>query len=477
MYKRQGLDGVAEAVVLAQPVEGDESRLQLVGWCVGQGLQGEALRQQLQDRLPDYMVPAQVLVLDRLPLTANGKLDKRALPAPGVARRQYTAPVGEIEETLAAIWAEVLKLDQVGSTDNFFELGGDSIFSLQIIARAKRQGIKLSPKQLFEKQTIGQLAAVAKRIEKKAVAAEQVSGSMPLLPIQARFFETAIPERQHWNQALLLKPTQALGADHLQGALQALVAQHDALRLRFAQGEAWQAEFQPAKADDILWVRQLSDLAELPVLAEQAQRSLDLAQGPLLRALLVELPEGQQRLLLVIHHLVVDGVSWRVLLEDLQLAYTALAAGKAVTLAAKSSSLKAWAERLGAYARSPELLAEADHWLRDFEAAGGELPRDNPTGAQTNRYVAHASSRLDATLTRKLLQVAPAAYRTQVNDLLLAALARVLCDWTREDSVLVQLEGHGREDLFPELDLSRTLGWFSSLFPVSYTHLTLPTKA
>ncbi|MBV4507382.1 amino acid adenylation domain-containing protein [Pseudomonas sp. BW13M1] len=464
-----GLDGVAEAVVLAQPVDGDESRLQLVGWCVGQGLQGEALRQQLQDRLPDYMVPAQILVLERLPLTANGKLDKRALPAPGVARRQYTAPVGEIEQALAAIWAEVLKLDQVGSTDNFFELGGDSILSLQIIARAKRQGIKLSPKQLFEKQTIGQLAAVAKRIEKKAAAVEQVSGTLALLPIQARFFETAIPERQHWNQALLLKPTQALRVDCLTGALQALVDQHDALRLRFTQRDTWQAEFQAGKAEDILWVRALNDVAELPALAEQAQRSLDLAKGPLLRALLVDLPEGQQRLLLVIHHLVVDGVSWRVLLEDLQLAYTALAADKPLTLAAKSSSLKAWAERLGTHARSPELLSEADYWLDGLAAAGDELPRDNPAGAQTNRHVAHASSRLDTALTRKLLQVAPAAYRTQVNDLLLAALARVLCDWTEEESVLIQLEGHGREDLFPELDLSRTLGWFSSLFPVRLT--------
>ncbi|MBI6899466.1 amino acid adenylation domain-containing protein [Pseudomonas putida] len=464
-----GLDGVAEAVVLAQPVDGDDSRLQLVGWCVGQGLQGETLRQQLQDRLPDYMVPAQILVLERLPLTANGKLDKRALPAPGVARRQYTAPVGEIEQALAAIWAEVLKLDQVGSTDNFFELGGDSILSLQIIARAKRQGIKLSPKQLFEKQTIGQLAAVAKRIEKKAAAVEQVSGTLALLPIQARFFETDILERQHWNQALLLKPTQALRADCLTGALQALVDQHDALRLRFTLRDIWQAEFQAGKAEDILWVRALSDVAELPALAEQAQRSLDLAKGPLLRALLVDLPEGQQRLLLVIHHLVVDGVSWRVLLEDLQLAYTALAAGKPLALAAKSSSLKAWTERLGAYARSPELLSEADYWLDGLAAVGDELPRDNPSGAQTNRHVAHASSRLDPALTRKLLQVAPAAYRTQVNDLLLAALARVLCDWTEEESVLIQLEGHGREDLFPELDLSRTLGWFSSLFPVRLT--------
>ncbi|WP_147477724.1 AMP-binding protein, partial [Pseudomonas coronafaciens] len=143
------LTSVAQVSVLALPVDEDESRLQLVAYCVaaaGASLTVDSLREQLTARLPDYMVPAQILLLEQLPLTANGKLDKRALPKPGVVKQRYTAPVGEIEEKLAAVWADVLKLDKVGSTDNFFELGGDSILSLQIIARAKRQGIKLSPK-------------------------------------------------------------------------------------------------------------------------------------------------------------------------------------------------------------------------------------------------------------------------------------------------------------------------------------------
>ncbi|ORC50833.1 hypothetical protein BZK31_27780, partial [Pseudomonas floridensis] len=231
---------------------------------------------------------------------------------------------------------------QVGSTDNFFELGGDSILSLQIIARAKRQGIKLSPKQLFEKQTIGQLASVAKLIQKKPVAAvEQSSGSLPLLPIQARFFELEIPERHHWNQAVMLTPQTALDATLLQSALTMLVEQHDALRLGFSQQNgSWQATFGPLNTRDLLWTHVLDDAARLSELADEAQRSLDLKNGPLLRALLVDLPQGEQRLLLVIHHLVVDGVSWRVLLEDLQQAYQALAAGQPVALPGKTSSLK-----------------------------------------------------------------------------------------------------------------------------------------
>ncbi|WP_342651311.1 amino acid adenylation domain-containing protein [Pseudomonas sp. REB1044] len=469
-----GLEGVGEAVVLAVPMDGDAERLHLVAWCVpraGHALEAEVLRQQLQALLPDYMVPTQLVLLERLPLTANGKLDKRALPAPGAPRQQFVAPQGIVEQTLAAIWCEVLKLEQVGSTDNFFELGGDSILSLQIIARAKRQGLKLSPKQLFEKQTIGQLAAVAKIIDRKTAqpVVEQVTGHLPLLPIQARFFDTDIVQRGHWNQALMLQPVQPLRAEWLRTALHALVMQHDALRLRFVQGEAWQAEFHSAVDADLLWTRQLDDPDTLTALADSAQRSLDLSHGPLLRAVLVTLSDATQRVLLVIHHLVVDGVSWRVLLEDLQQAYRAVASGQAVSLPAKTSSLKAWAERLGLYAQSPALQAEAKYWLACLEAPVSSLPLDDANAARTQREVAHATSRLDAQQTRALLQVAPAAYHTQVNDLLLTALAQVLCEWTDSPSVLIQLEGHGREDLFDELDLSRTVGWFSSLFPVRLT--------
>ncbi|WP_434681041.1 amino acid adenylation domain-containing protein [Pseudomonas sp. R1-18] len=474
-----GLDGVAEAAVLAQPLDSDESRLQLVAYCVplaGETLNVDSLREQLAARLPEYLVPAQILLLERLPLTANGKLDKRALPKPGAVTQRYTPPAGEIEEILASVWADVLKLERVGTTDNFFELGGDSILSLQIIARAKRQGLKLSPKQLFEKQTIAQLATVAKLIQKKPAAAiEQVSGSLPLLPIQARFFELQIAERQHWNQSVMLKPSTLLQAAPLHAALNALIEQHDALRLGFSQHDGqWQATFNPVRTQEVLWTHELDDSARLTELADEAQRSLDLKNGPLLRAVLINLPQGEQRLLLVIHHLVVDGVSWRVLLEDLQQAYAAAVAGTALTLPAKTSSLKAWAERLQVYAGSEALAAERDYWLQVAQDAAQPLPRDNPQGTQRNRDAGHAASWLSKDLTQKLLKVAPAAYRTQVNDLLLTALAEVLCQWSGQPSVLIQLEGHGREDLFDDLDLSRTVGWFSSLFPVRLTPSSEP---
>ncbi|MDL5596907.1 amino acid adenylation domain-containing protein [Bacillus subtilis] len=470
-----GQDGVSEAAVLALALDDDATRLQLVAWCVpaaGAALKPENLREQLQASLPDYMVPAQIVVLEQLPLTANGKLDKRALPVPGVVTQRYVAPVGEVEEKLAAIWADVLKLERVGSTDNFFELGGDSILSLQIIARAKRQGIKLSPKQLFEKQTVGQLAAVAKLIEAKPVAAapQKVGGQLALLPIQARFFETPIARREHWNQSLMLQPQVPLDAGHLQAALAAVVEQHDALTLNFqASGDGWQATFQTQRDPERLWVRELDNPEQLTELADLAQRSLDLQQGRLLRAVLANLPGGEQRLLLVIHHLVVDGVSWRILLEDLQSAYTALAAGQPLVWPGKSSSLQSWAEHLHRYGQSEALNAERAYWLKTLSDGDAELPRDFAQDVQTQQQARRVSSRLNQALTHKLLKVAPAAYRTQINDLLLTALARVLCDWSRQPSVLIQLEGHGREDLFDDLDLSRTVGWFSSLFPVRLT--------
>ncbi|SOS34926.1 peptide synthetase [Pseudomonas syringae group genomosp. 3] len=470
----QTLENVAEAVVLAQPLESDETRLQLVAYCVaaaGARLSVEGLREQLAARLPEYLVPAQIMLLDRLPVTANGKLDKRALPKPGVVKQRYTAPVGEIEEKLAAVWADVLKLEQVGSTDNFFELGGDSILSLQIIARAKRQGIKLSPKQLFEKQTIGQLASVAKLIEKKPTAVvEQVSGSLPLLPIQARFFELDIPERQHWNQALMLKPLQTLDAAHLQAALTALIEQHDALRLGFMQqGGQWQATFGALNTRDVLWAHTLDNVERLTELAEEAQRSLDLKNGPLLRALLINLPHGEQRVLLVIHHLAVDGVSWRVLLEDLQHAYVATAAGRPLSLPAKTSSLKSWAEHLQAYAQSPALELELGYWQAQLQEVSDALPCDHPSGGQQQKHAVSVVTQLNGELTRQLLQEAPAAYRTQINDLLLTALARVVSRWTAQPHALIRLEGHGREDLFDALDITRTVGWFSNLYPVRLT--------
>ncbi|MFO2464012.1 non-ribosomal peptide synthetase [Pseudomonas sp. 15FMM2] len=467
-------EAVRETVVLALD---SPSGKQLVAYLVSDADHGalhEALKAHLKAQLPDYMVPAHLIILDAMPLTANGKLDRRALPEPDpeANRQQYVAPRNELEQTLAAIWCAVLNVQQVGLDDNFFELGGDSILSIQVVSRARQAGIHFSPRDLFQHQTVQALATVASRSEQ--VTAEQgvLTGSSGLTPIQHWFFDTDIPARQHWNQALLLKPLQLLDPHRLEQALLAVLEHHDGLRLSFTQRDAkWHAEHLAVPQGGVLMQAQVRDMDQCTALFTDTQRSLDLEHGPLLRALLVDGSEGQQRLLIVIHHLVVDGVSWRVLLEDVQNVYRQLSDGQSVSLPAKTSALRDWATRLQAYAGSESLREELSVWQHQLAGPAVELPVDRPQGSLRNRDAETLSVRLDAEHTRQLLQQAPSAYRTQVNDLLLTALARVLCRWSGHTSALIQLEGHGRETLFDEIDLTRSVGWFTSAYPLRLTPL------
>ncbi|KAA8555417.1 non-ribosomal peptide synthetase [Pseudomonas marginalis] len=466
---------VREAVVLALD---SPSGRQLVAYLVSDADHGtlrEALKAHLKAQLPDYMVPAHLIVLDSMPLTANGKLDRRALPQPDpeANRQQYVAPRNELESTLAAIWCAVLNVQQVGLDDNFFELGGDSILSIQVVSRARQAGIHFSPRDLFQHQTVQTLAGVATRSEQ--VSAEQgvLTGASGLTPIQHWFFDTDIPARQHWNQALVLKPLQLLEPHRLEQALLAVLEHHDALRLSFTRRDAqWHAEHLAVPKGGVLMQAQVRDMQQCTALFTDTQRSLDLEHGPLVRALLVDGPQGQQRLLIAIHHLVVDGVSWRVLLEDLQNVYRQLSDGQSVSLPAKTSALRDWAARLQAYAGSESLREELSLWQDRLAGPDAALPVAHPHGSRRNRDADTVSVRLDAEHTRQLLQQAPSAYRTQVNDLLLTALARVLCRWSGHGAALIQLEGHGRESLFDDIDLTRSVGWFTSAYPLRLTPQT-----
>ncbi|MGO3988222.1 amino acid adenylation domain-containing protein [Pseudomonas sp. SAS7] len=466
------LASVQEAVVLAQ--DGPSGK-QLVGYVVpvdntqDESALRDSLREALKAGLPDYMVPAHLLLLDKLPVTPNGKLDRKALPQPDASQLQgeYVAPQSELEQQLAAIWADVLKLERVGLTDNFFELGGDSIVSLQVVSRARKVDIQFTPKELLKHQTVQGLASVARRAEVMMLDQGSVTGALPLTPVQQWFFEQPISTRAHWNQAVLLVTSEQLDPERLSTALHALYAHHDLLRATFQheheheheQGQ-WRATLPAVEPVESLWVRDCASAEALEQAVEQAQRSLDLAQGPLLRAVLATLEDGSQRLLLVIHHLVVDGVSWRVLLEDLQQAYLSQ------PLPAKTSSFKAWANHLKEYAKGAELQQELGYWQGQLQGATDLLPCDHAQGENLQKHATMVTSRLDTDWTRKLLQAAPAAYRTQINDLLLTALARVVGSWTTQSEVLVCLEGHGREELFPGVDLTRTVGWFTSMYPI-----------
>ncbi len=470
-------DSVGETVVVAQ--DGPSGK-QLVAYVVPASTQindvefREALRRALKARLPDYMVPAHFMFLAQMPLTPNGKLDRKGLPQPDASLMQqaYVAPQSELEQKIAGLWADVLRLPRVGLNDNFFELGGDSIISIQVVSRARQAGIRFTPKDLFQHQTVQSLAAVAQTGGEGLVIDQGlVSGEALLLPIHQYFFQEDIAERHHWNQSVVLRPGVRLDGATLSAALLALIEHHDALRLSFSQPSGgWQAQYRGVEAHaDLLWERSLETIEALEPLGLQAQRSLDLADGPLLRAVLVELADGSQRLLLVIHHLVVDGVSWRILLEDLQTAYTQLERGQPLVLPAKTSSTQAWAKRLQAHAQSPALQEELRFWQAQLQGADADLPCDNPEGGLHNSLAISVNTHLDQAFTRRLLQEAPAAYRTQINDLLLTALSRVITRWTGADSLLVKLEGHGREDLFDDVDLTRTVGWFTSMYPLALT--------
>ena len=468
-------DNVGETVVVAQ--DGPTGK-QLVAYVVpadagsvNEAELRESLRRALKTRLPDYMVPTYFMFLAQMPLTPNGKLDRKGLPQPDASQMQqtYVAPRSELEQKIAGLWADVLRLPRVGLNDNFFELGGDSIISIQVVSRARQAGIRFTPKDLFQHQTVQSLAAVA-QIGGQGLVIEQgpATGEALLLPIHQYFFQENIAERHHWNQSVVLRPGERLDGARLSAALTALVTHHDALRLRFTrESTGWQAQYREVESQDgLLWQASLDNIEALEALGLEAQRSLDLASGPLLRAVLVELPDASQRVLLVIHHLVVDGVSWRILLEDLQTAYTQL---QAVALPAKTSSTQAWAKRLQTHAQSPSLQAELRFWQAQLQGADADLPCDNPQGSLQNSLALTVGTHLDSSYTRRLLQEAPSAYRTQINDLLLTALSRVITRWTGGDSLLVKLEGHGREDLFDDVDLTRTVGWFTSMYPLALT--------
>lgn len=438
-----------------------------------------AFRSFLQERLPEYMLPSAFVILDVMPLTPNGKVDLQALPTPDTTRpelaKAYVPPCTFVEQLLARIWAEVLGLEQVGIHDNFFELGGDSILSIQVISKANQSGLQLSPKHLFEYQTIAELAAVADVAEFVQTQQGLITGQVLLTPIQHWFFGQNLPDPHHWNQAVLLEVRQNLDCRVLEQVVQQLLKHHDALRMRFQPTEnGWQQinadpnEVTPITRRDF---SALSEAEQLSAMSE-LQAILNLSSGPLMRVAYLDLGEQKlSRLLIIVHHLVIDGVSWRILLEDLYTGYQQLSQGQEIHLPPKTTAFQHWAEKLGEYAHSAALLQELNYWLREPQSQVLSLPTDFSENQNANTVGAAETISVSLSLeeTQALLQQVPTAYQTQVNDVLLTALVQTFAEWTEQRSLLLTLEGHGREEIFEDVNLSRTVGWFTSHFPVLLT--------
>ncbi|MEU5980651.1 amino acid adenylation domain-containing protein, partial [Streptomyces sp. NPDC047315] len=452
-----------------------------------------ALREELKASLPDYMVPAAVVALDELPLTANGKLDRQALPAPDfTALTSDGAPRTAQERILATLCAEVLNLPRIGVDDNFFELGGDSIVSIQLVSRAREAGLVITPRDVFQQRSIAELAAVARPTDAvdavPAPAGLEGVGDVPLPPV-ARSFDVDGPGFAGFHQSVVVRTPRGATRDGLARTLQAVLDRHDVLRSRLV-GPPSGRELRTAAPGDVLAPAVLSAAAlphpsdpdglrgALADAADEARHRLDPAGGVMVQAVWFDGgPAAPGRLLLLLHHLVVDGVSWRILLADLAAAWRAVDAGEEPQLPPVATSYRHWAHLQVDQAKSAARAAELPFWIDVLEGAAVPLGgRALDPARDTLATAATASWTLPPEQTQALLADVPARYRCGVNDALLSALALAHARWQRDrgaadGSLLVDVEGHGRQDdMDPShgagaLDLSRTVGWFTSVHP------------
>ncbi|AKK28963.1 non-ribosomal peptide synthetase [Mycobacterium sp. EPa45] len=462
------VDGVEDAVVIAREDRPGDKRL--VGYVTGLVDPGAA-RAALGDKLPSYMVPSAVVVIDALPLTVNGKLDTKALPAPDYQDADsYRAPSDAVEEILAGIYAQVLGLERVGVDESFFELGGDSILSMQVVARARAAGVICRPRDIFVEQTVAGLARVATLDDGDSDVTDDGVGPLPATPIMRWLNEVQGPVDQFNQTVLIQAPVGVTEADVLV-VLQAILDRHVMLRLRIDDDGAggWSPVVPEAGSVDARSCLQTVDVLSEDAVA-QARSRLDPATGAMVSALWA-VPTGQ--LLMIVHHLAVDGVSWRILLEDLNLAWAQLHGGQDVVLPAPRTSFAQWASILAGHAYHPEVTAQLEHW-RQIAAVPAPLPAVQPA-VDTYANAGSLSVELDPETTRMLLGEVPAAFHAGINDILLIAFGLALAEFlgSAGKPIVIDAEGHGREEEVVSqtetVDLSRTVGWFTTKYPVSLT--------
>ncbi|WP_155763081.1 condensation domain-containing protein, partial [Mycobacterium colombiense] len=454
------LEGIEQAAVIAR--EDHPATVRLVGYVTGTADPAE-VRSQLAERLPPYMVPAAVVTLDELPLTVNGKLDTRALPAPDYGGNEYRAPADAIEEILAGIYAQVLGLDRVGIDDSFFDLGGDSILSMQVVARARAAGVMCRPRDVFVEQTVARLARVVTLATAEGDVADDGIGPVLASPIMRWLHEMDGPIEQFNQTVVLAAPAGVCQAD-VQVVLQALLDRHPMLRLCVDDDGAggWSLEVPEAGAVDaracVRTVDVLSDAA-----LKQARSRLNPGAGMMVSAVWAS---ATNELALVIHHLAVDAVSWRTLIEDINIVWAQHHSGQPIELPVGGTSFARWSSLLAEHAQSPAVLDREDAWRRIAQTPAllpGVQPED------TYETAGQLSATLDVETTRQLLREVPAAFHAGVQDILLIAFGMAFTEFLGTTAPIgIDIEGHGRsEELGPYVDLSRTVGWFTAKHPVA----------
>jgi non-ribosomal peptide synthase protein (TIGR01720 family) len=473
---------VKQSVVVLRGKAGEKRLVAYVTGIKGGPGREEELRSWVRRKLPEYMVPGAIVELEELPLTANGKLDRKRLPEVEERRSveaETEEPLSGRERILGGIWGQVLGVERVGRGDNFFQLGGDSIQSIKVVTRAAQAGLELTVQQIFQHQTLGELAAAAGVGRERGEWEEgEVRGGVPLTAIQEWFFEQELEQQQHFNQALMLEVKKGVGGERVGRAVKAVLKHHDAVRLRFERKEsgAWEQWYGEKEEPSFVEVDLSGQVGQeqkerMEGMAGEMQRSLGLRAGPMARGAYFHLGEGQTgRLLLVLHHLIVDGVSWRILVEDVHTALQQVEVAGEVMLLSRSMSWQSWAQGVREWVETGELeVEEAEYWLKleQQEKAGkAGLPLDYEGGRNTVESSGRVERELSEVETGVLLRQGPGRLQAQMQEMLLSGLAGALAEWSGQEGVLVEMEGHGREAVVEGGDVSRTMGWFTTHYPV-----------
>ncbi|MFK8104812.1 MAG: amino acid adenylation domain-containing protein [Saprospiraceae bacterium] len=474
------MPNINQGVVVTKKDKSGNNRL--LAYFVGEtAVTEKEIQSYLGARLPAYMVPTITIGLAAFPQTTNGKIDKKALPNPEVAATpDYLAPRTKLETDIAAIWKTLLNVSQVSVHDNFFKLGGDSIISIQVVSRIKRLGYQLQPRDLFHHQTVSELARFIKDdLGKVTILAEQgvLMGTAPLLPVQQWFFEKDYQSLSHFNMVNLFEVDKGITRTALDQIFKALVQQHDALRFKYTRSATEDTliqEFGNAAAAvefvDLSKTGANKLETKLTEICQKYQESLNLEKGILIKAVFIATPGKQtkNRFFIVVHHLVIDAVSWHILLTQMQEGMEALEKGEAIDFGLKSTSVRQWGENLQEYTTTAQVESQLPHW-KNVAKAYQALPVDHPEN-QGKSFLKDAdlcTVSLSKTLTEVLLKEANTAYGTEINDILLSALVKSINDWSAQDQLVIGLEGHGREFISSAIDLSNTVGWFTNLYPVS----------
>ena len=450
---------IKQTIVLAKERNHDASKF-LIAYYVSEGtISNEDLNHYLSLRLPDYLIPHHFIHLDKIPLTFNGKIDRKALPDVHnkVEEKRLLLPRTSLEKKLCSIWQELIGVSLIGITDDFFMIGGDSILAIQLISKLRDNQLQCSVKDVFDYPTIEKLAKrCVVHSDNIHIKTEEglLSGSFGFLPIQQWFFEQSFPRENHWNQSFLVKVPliDVTALTHMFGKL---ADHHDILRTSFNSGSGLQYYHKEIELPKVnVLDRSKLTQEELELTFAEWQRGFDIKKSPLWQVGYVYgYEDGSARLFFAFHHLIMDTVSWRILIEDAK----AILEGKELTK--KTSSYRQWVNVIDSYAQNHE--SETIYWEGQIQ---GQIDYTRGPDVSTNEHASHF--KLDRNSTFLLIQRANQAYHTEINDLLLTALAFALQAWHGSEISHITLEGHGREHLDDNIDISRTVGWFTTMFPV-----------